>query len=175
MAAPLTLVEYGDYECSYCGAAELIIKRLMGTFGGRLRFVFRNFPRVEVHPMALEAAAVAELASDLGAFWTVHDALFENQNRLGFPLYESLFTTNGLPAGRVREVLREGTYTHRVQLHREDGLRSGVNGTPTFFINRHRYEGWHEYDALFDALSDALKHVEHWGGWRAGQIVSRLF
>jgi protein-disulfide isomerase len=130
----------------------------MGHLGGDLRFVFRNFPRVDVHPEAVEAAAVAELAADLGAFWQVHDALLEHQHQLGPQFYEEVFTANGLPVDQLNTAILD-EYRQRVLLHYEDGLRSNVSATPTFFINRHRYDGYHEYEALFDALRTAKNHL----------------
>src|SRR5271165_3448730 len=81
--APLTLVEYGDYECPYCGAAYPILKEVQARLGDALRFVFRNFPLAEMHPHALLAAEAAEAAGGQGHFWPMHDTLFEHQNALG--------------------------------------------------------------------------------------------
>lgn len=97
--APVTLVEYADYECPYCGAAYSVIKRVQKHFGKRLRFVFRNFPLTQIHPEAENAAEIAEFAGAHGRFWEMHDALFENQEALGPALYVSLAKTLGLSAG----------------------------------------------------------------------------
>jgi protein-disulfide isomerase len=160
-SAQVALVEYGDYECWYCNAAELIIRRLMRTRGDGFQFVFRNFPRSDVHPKAMEAAIVAELAADLGTFWPIHDGLLEHQEALGMPLYEALFEAHGLPVGALGKALTHEEYPRRIRAHAEDAGRNGVNGTPTFFINNRRYEGAHEYEAILDALHAAGKHFFH--------------
>jgi len=103
--APVTLVEYADYECPYCGAAYSVIKRVQKHFGKRLRFVFRNFPLTQIHPEAENAAEIAEFAGAHGRFWEMHDALFENQEALGPALYVSLAKTLGLSAEALEEAL----------------------------------------------------------------------
>lgn len=132
--APVTLVEYADYQCPYCGEAYGVVKQLKERFGDDLRLVFRNFPLPDLHPEALSAAITAEFAATAGHFWPVHDALFENQDELGEGLYSSLLQQVGLdpsgPDASMRTPLEQ-----RIQDDEDGGLRSGVNGTPAFFVN----------------------------------------
>jgi protein-disulfide isomerase len=139
--APVTLVEYGDYQCPYCGAAYPMVKQLQQRFGKGLRFVFRNFPIAELHPQAMSAAATAEFAATSGHFWEVHDALYENQRRLGMPFYEALAAGLGLPTTELRIALESGTFEEKIRSDFTGGVRSGVNGTPSFFINGTRFDG----------------------------------
>jgi len=154
--AQCTLVEYGDYQCPSCGQAYPIVKRIQRHFGRRLRFVFRNFPLSQMHPHAQSAAETAEFAGAHGEFWPMHDLLFENQHRLGSPLYEELATELKLSAADLKTALQEGTYTPRVRADFSSGVRSGVNGTPTFFINGRRNDGPFDYDSLVEAIESEL-------------------
>ncbi len=152
--AVVTLLEYGDYECPHCGRAYSIIKRIQKHFGKRLRFVFRNFPLSELHPHAESAAETAEFAGTHGKFWEMHDLLFENQERLGEPLYLELAEELTLPLEALRQALEKGTYKPRVRADFSSGVRSGVNGTPTFFINGRRHDGPFDYDTLVLAIQE---------------------
>ena len=154
-SAEVTLLEYGDYECPYCGQAYPIVKQVQKQFGKRLRFVFRNFPLSEMHPHAESAAEVAEFAGAQGKFWEMHDQLYENQERLGEALYSSLCEQLGLSATAMRQALKEGTFKARVRADFTGGVRSGVNGTPTFFINGHRHDGSFDFEALVSAINQA--------------------
>jgi protein-disulfide isomerase len=160
--APVTLVEYGDYQCPHCGHAYPIVKRIQKHFGARLRFVFRNFPLGEMHPEAVAAAETAEFAGANGKFWEMHDLLFENQERLGGELYAELAGQLGLSVEALEKALEDGTYEERVRADFQGGVRSGVNGTPTFFINGHRHDAAFEYEdlaAAIDAASGSVKHA----------------
>jgi protein-disulfide isomerase len=137
---PITLVEYGDYQCQHCGAAQPVVKQIQARFGERLRLVYRHFPLVEIHPLAGPAAEVAEFAGAHGQFWEMHDAIFANQHRLSVPLLISLATNLGLSNVALRDALAAGTYAEKIQSDFIGGVRSGVNGTPTFFVNDIRYE-----------------------------------
>jgi protein-disulfide isomerase len=139
--APITLVEYGDYECPYCGMAYPIVKAVQRELGSRLRFVFRNFPLAETHPHARHAAQVAEAAAAQGKFWEMHDTIFEHQQALEDDDLIGYAKSLGLDAERVARELETGTYAKRVRDDFRSGVRSGVNGTPTFFINGRRYDG----------------------------------
>ena len=154
--APVTLVEYGDYECPHCGRAYPIVKRVQKHFGNRLLFVFRNFPLTQSHPHAESAAEAAEFAATKDKFWEMHDALFENQDRLGFELYEELAKQLGLDPIALTAALDSGEFTDRVRADFNSGIRSGVNGTPTFFINGQRHDGPFDYPALVGAINAAL-------------------
>jgi len=146
--APITLVEYGDYQCPHCGHAYPIVKEIQKHYGKRLRFVFRNFPLKEAHPMAEPSAETAEWAGSLGKFWEMHDAIFENQADLGEPTLLAIATTLDLPANDLEAALEAKTFAPNVRADFMSGVRSGVNGTPTFFINGNRHEGPFELEDL---------------------------
>jgi protein-disulfide isomerase len=151
--APLTLVEYGDYECPYCGAAYPIVKEVQSRLGDRLRFVFRNFPITTSHPYAERAAEAAEAAGSQGKFWEMHDLLYENQKRLEDADLHRYAAQLGLDAQAFAEDLANGAHTGRVREDFMSGVRSGVNGTPTFYINGLRYDGDYELENLLAALT----------------------
>ncbi len=150
--AAVTLVEYGDYQCPYCGDAYPLVKRVQRQFGDRLRLVFRNFPLTEMHPQALPAATLAEYAGTQGKFWQAHDALYEHQQQLGGELYLAIARKLGLPDAGVREAFESGEFSARIQDDLDGGIRSGVNGTPTFFIDGARFEPRRGFEELFDAI-----------------------
>ncbi|AUG29074.1 thioredoxin domain-containing protein [Microbacterium hominis] len=133
--APVTLVEYGDYQCPYCGQAFPIVKQLLHEYDGKIRFVFRNFPLAQIHPEAVDAAFVAEFAAEHGEFWQAHDLLYENQIDLGPQLYQRICEALGLAVADLGKAAAEDRYTARIRADEEGGIRSGVNGTPTFFLN----------------------------------------
>ena len=155
--APVVLVEYGDYQCPYCGEAYPVVKKLLAELGDRVRFVFRNFPLAEMHPEAVDAAFVAEFAASHGAFWEVHDLLYENQSRLGSPLYAEICAKLALPVADLRAAVQEQRYLARIRADEEGGIRSGVNGTPTFFLNGERLDGGTA--ELPDALRTAVQRA----------------
>ena len=155
--AQVTLVEYRDYECPHCGRAYSIIKRVQKHFGKRLRLVFRNFPLSELHPHAESAAETAEFAGARGKFWEMHDLLFENQERLSGALFLELAEQLSLPIEALRQALEEGTYRTRVRADFSSGVRSGVNGTPTFFINGRRHDGPFDYETLVPAIQEQIR------------------
>lgn len=159
-SAEATLVEYGDYECPHCGRAYPIVKRLQAHFGKRLRLVFRNFPLSEIHPNAESAAETAEFAGAKGKVWEMHDLLFENQNRLGEPLYLALAEELGLSPASLRKALEAREYAARVQADFKGGVRSGVNGTPTFFVNGRRHDEPFDFEDLARAIEEAIGAAE---------------
>ena len=154
--APVTVLEYGDYECPYCGQAYPIVQEVQKQFGKRLRLVFRNFPLSEMHPHAEAAAEVAEFAGAQGKFWEMHDKLYENQARLGEELYFDLADKLKLSSTALRQALKERTFEARVRADFRGGVRSGVNGTPTFFINGHRHDGSFDLETLVSAIHQAM-------------------
>jgi len=154
--APVTLVEYGDYECPHCGHAHPIINAVRKHFGKQLRFVFRNFPLTEIHPHAEMAAEAAEFAGANGRFWEMHDAIFENQQRLEASFLVQLARKLGLPSDDLIGALEKHQYLPRIKEDFMGGVRSGVNGTPTFFINGERYEGSWEFEGLVEAIEERL-------------------
>lgn len=158
-AAKLTLVEYGDYECPHCGRAYPIVKRVQARLGDRLHFVFRNFPLAEAHPHALHAAEAAESVAVHGgneAFWSMHDLIFEHQKEGAAALGDSglsrLATQAGVDGVKVLADLKSEAHKARVREDFMSGVRSGVNGTPTFFINGQRYDGSWDEETLTEAL-----------------------
>ena len=154
--AKVTLVEYGDYQCPYCGAAYPIIKAVQKRLGAKLQFVFRNFPLTQAHPYAELAAEAAEAAGAQGKFWEMHDALYENQDRLGQPLIEELVEQLKLHADQFAADLEGRKFQARVKHDFMGGVRSGVNGTPGFFINGERFDDSWEEGPLAAALQKAM-------------------
>jgi protein-disulfide isomerase len=154
--APVTLVEYGDYECPHCGRAYPIVKAVQHRLGNQLRFVFRNFPLKNIHPHAERAAESTEAAAAQGHFWKMHDALFAHQEALGDKDLLRYAEAIGLDRTRFERELKGGTYKPRVHEDFMSGVRSGVSGTPTFFINGRRYEGSWDETSLTEALQATL-------------------
>jgi protein-disulfide isomerase len=150
--AMVTLVEYGDYQCPYCGEAYYVVKLLQQHFGKDLRFVFRNFPLTQMHPEAEPAAETAEFAGAHGRFWEAHDALYENQPSLGLPMYATIVKALALSEAELLQALQAGIYQPKVEADLEGGVRSGVNGTPTFFVNGHLHQGGHDLGSLAEAI-----------------------
>jgi len=156
--APVTLVEYGDFQCPFCGRAYWVLENLEARFPRDLRFVYRHFPLAEIHPLALPAAEAAEAAGSQGKFWEMHGTLFRNQ-----PNFE--------PEDLIRYATDLDLYidafindleTHRhLPKIREDfmgGVRSGVNGTPCLFINGERFNGPVEEQLLARAIDAARRN-----------------
>jgi protein-disulfide isomerase len=152
--APITLVEYGDYECPHCGRAHPIVKQLQRHLGAQLRIIFRNFPLTKIHQHAQHAAEAAEAAAAQGRFWEMHDALFRNQRALEDCSLARYAEAIGLDTERFRRELADHVHERRVREDVNGGVRSGVNGTPTFFINGVRYDGAWEFEVLVQALRE---------------------
>ena len=153
--AAVTLVEYGDYECPYCGAAYPIVKEIQSRLGESLRFVFRNFPITTSHPHAEQAAETAESAAVQGRFWEMHDLLYENQARLRDPDLRGYAENLELDLERFDKDLAEHVHAARVREDFMSGVRSGVNGTPTFYINGARHDDSYDLDTMLAALERA--------------------
>jgi protein-disulfide isomerase len=154
--APAVLVEYGDYQCPHCGHAYPIVKRVQKHFGKRLGFVFRNFPLNEIHPNAEAAAESAEFAGANGKFWEMHDGIFENQGSLSLPMLLELAKELGLSETDLGAALTSREFASRVKSDFIGGARSGVNGTPTFFINGERFDGPPDFEDLVAAIDELL-------------------
>jgi len=150
--APVTLLEYGDFECSHCGEAYGIVKEIQERLGDRLRFVYRNFPLTQVHPHAESAAEASEAAAAQGKFWEMHDTLFENQQNLAQHALLNYAAEIGLDEEQFADDLENETYREKVEADFMSGAESGVNGTPTFFINGVRYDGNWRSEDFFEAL-----------------------
>jgi protein-disulfide isomerase len=160
-AAECVLVEYGDYECPYCGEAYPIVKEIQKHFGNRLCFVFRNFPLTQAHPWAEATAETAEFAGAHGKFWEMHDLFYENQDSFGEDLFPRLALALKLPFAQLQSALAQQTYRARVRADFTGGVRSGVNGTPTFFINGQRHNGSFEFSSLSAAIEHSLSVHNH--------------
>ena len=155
-SAACTLVEYGDYQCPSCLQAFAQVQEVQKQFGEKLRFVFRNFP-LEQHPFAEPAAETAEFAATQGKFWEMHDALYKEQKRLSDELLPELAAQLDLDADALGTALEQGTFAGRVELDLESGEKSGVEGTPTFYINGSRYDGDSSAASLIEAIETALR------------------
>jgi protein-disulfide isomerase len=158
--ATATLVEYGDYECPACGAAHPVVNRLRQHFGDELRFVFRHFPLNEFHPNAESAAETAEFAGEHDRFWQMHEAIYDNQGQLGPPLLIAIAAQLRLPVADLEDALANGKYAPIVRSHFVGGIRSGVNATPTFFINNVRHDADFGFNTLARAITDAIVENE---------------
>ena len=153
--ATATVVEFGDFECPNCKQAAPAVKLLLERFSGRIAFVYRHFPLQEVHPHALHAALAAEAAAAQGKFWQMHDLLYENQDALQPDDVIVYAAAAGVDRREVADDLSAHTQRARVQRDVDSGTRSGVKGTPTFFVNGRRFEGdWRDPASLMDALQD---------------------
>lgn len=153
--APVTVVEYGDYQCPSCGQAYPVVKAVQEAMGDGLRFVFRNFPLTTIHAHAQDAAEAAEAAGALGEFWAMHDTLFEHQRALREADLVRYAGALGLDGDAFMRGLVGHSYAARVRQDFLGGVRSGVNGTPTFFINGERYDGSWDADSLLAAVREA--------------------
>ena len=153
--AAVTLVQYGDYECPYCGAAYPIIKEVQARMGEKLRFVFRNFPITTSHPHAEQAAESAEAAASQGKFWQMHDLLYENQRRLRDQDLRTYAEQLGLDGELFDKEMADHAHAERVREDFMSGVRSGVNGTPTFYINGARHDDSYDIETLLAALEQA--------------------
>jgi protein-disulfide isomerase len=154
--APIVLVEYGDYECPYCVRAYPIIKNIQLALGSNLKFVFRNFPLAEVHSNATKAAIVAEAASAQGKFWQMHDILFENQHHLGDVSLIKYAAEVGVNIDQLETDIENPQYAQKVESDFESGARSGVWGTPTFYINDEEYDGLWEEEYFLEYLQGLI-------------------
>jgi protein-disulfide isomerase len=154
--APVTVVEYGDFECPNCKQAAPAVKLLLQRFTGRVRFVWRNFPLEEVHPHALQAALAAEAAAGQGKFWPMHDLLFENQRHLKAPQLRSYAERLELDMVRYDADMADTVYLQRVREDIESGRASGVRATPTFYVNGMIQDVSGGIQALFDRVEAQL-------------------
>src|SRR5215217_5715380 len=156
--AAVTLVEYGDFQCPYCGEAYPVVQDLLERFGQRLRFVFRHMPLPDLHPRAPFAAEAAEAAGAQRRFWEMHDRLFEHQLELADEELRGHAEAVGVDdAARFDAELRDGVYAGRVAEDLESGARSGVPSTPRFFVNGLIHLGAASYAELFEAISEELE------------------
>ena len=153
--APVTLVEYGDFECPYCAAAYPALRELRRRMGDGLRFAFRHLPLVERHPHAMEAAEAAEAAGEQGRFWEMHDLLFESGRALAADDLRRYARDLGLDLERFESALADHRHRPRVERDAAGAARSGVSGTPALFLDGERYEGFYDAESLEDAVRAA--------------------
>ncbi|MET1083427.1 MAG: thioredoxin domain-containing protein [Burkholderiales bacterium] len=158
--AACVLIEYGDYQCPYCAAAEPVLVEVLRRHNPGVMQAFRHFPLEAIHPMARPAAETAEFAGAHGDFWSMHGALMAHSGSLSLPVMFNLATLLGLPVMRLRDALSSGSCAAKVRRDFAMGLNSGVKGTPTFFIDGELYEGPVTADALVDALNRAAGRVD---------------
>lgn len=160
MHAPVTLIEYGDYQCEQCGRAYYVLDAVLAELGPAVRFVFRNFPLIDAHSDAQMAAETAESVAAHGgdeAFWAVHDMLYENQDALQVDDLLGYAEAADVDRAAVAEDLASGAMRPRVRADYRNGVRSGVRGTPAFFVNGRRFSGdWTDADAFIAILQDAM-------------------
>jgi protein-disulfide isomerase len=154
--APVTLVEYGDFECPSCKQAAGAVKLLLARFGENVRFVFRHFPLEEVHPHALLAAEAAECAGGQGKFWAMHDLLFDHQLRLERAHLLDYARRLDLDIARFTAEMDDEIYRQRVREHQHSGNASGVRATPTFYVNGHLHDVSYGMNTLFAAVEAGL-------------------
>jgi Na+/H+ antiporter NhaA len=157
--APVTLVEYGDFECPYCGQAESTIRELLSSHGDDVRYVWRHLPLNDVHPSAQLAAEASEAAAAQGKFWEMYDTLLGHQGELTPRDLVRYATDLGLDADRFREALRRREYVQRVSEDVASADESGVSGTPTFFINGRRHYGVYDIDTLTEEVGAAKRRA----------------
>jgi len=153
--APVILVEYGDYQCSHCGIAYPLIKRLLAAKEKDLLFVFRNFPLQEAHPAAYMAALAAEAAGRQGKFWLMHDMIFEHQDNLHGNSLVDFAAALDLDMQQFAQDWKSNAVQQKVESDFESGIRSGVNGTPTFFLNGEIMAYDETYESLLNAVAAA--------------------
>jgi protein-disulfide isomerase len=156
--APVTLVEYADYECPYSRRAYPVIKELQRELGDQLCFVYRNFPLREIHPHAQHAAEAAEAAAGQERFWQMHDFLFEHQHALDDDHLHQYAVDLGLDADRFGDDMSRHRYAEQIEDDLLGGVQSGVPGTPTFFLNGMRYEGNPDKESLLIKIRQAAAH-----------------
>jgi protein-disulfide isomerase len=156
-AAPVELVEYGDYQCPHCGRAYPIVKRLQEQLGDQLKFVFRNFPLAKIHPEATMAAIATEAAARQDKFWEMHDTVFENQEYLDKESLLEMADELGLDIQRFEKDLADPALAEKVEADFESGIRSGVNATPTFFINGEKYNNGWEGERMTEYIKQQFK------------------
>lgn len=151
--ARIILVEYGDYQCSYCGHAYSLIKKFTEEYSDEVAFVFRNFPLTDAHEFAMAAATVAEGAGKQGKFWEMHDLIYDNQNLLNEDMLKECVAALHLDYNKIENDINTADLQDKIEADFEGGVRSGVNGTPSFFVNNQK---WEDYDGTYDSFVDLL-------------------
>lgn len=159
-SASVSLMEYGDYQCPFCREAHYFVLAVLREVGDGVAFVFRNFPLTNVHPFAEMAAEAAESAGIQGKFWEMHNGIYENQDELGPDLLVDLAGELKLDLDQFEKDLANGACRERVRRDFTMGVRSGVNGTPSFFINGTRYDGSRDVSVMVDTLRRSMQESQ---------------
>lgn len=157
--APVTLVEYGDYQCPHCQAAWAQVELILRHFERDLCYAYRHFPISTVHPLAKPAAETAEFAGAHGLFWEMHSTIYINGDQLSGAMLSNLASQLGLDVAELHDALGQRTYAPRVDADFLGGVRSGVNGTPCFFMNGKRHDGAYDATSLSGAIETAKSEV----------------
>ena len=155
--APVTVLEYGDYECPYCRGAARDVRRMLERYPGQVRFVFRNFPIAQLHPHAEQAAEAAEAAAAQGKFWEMYDLLLRPSAALDTDALLDYAASLGLDMPRFRTDVIGGAYAAKIERDLQDGIRSGVNATPKFYVDGQRIDGKLPLEGLEDAVRAAVR------------------
>ncbi|WP_370901257.1 DsbA family protein [Chryseobacterium gossypii] len=151
--AKIVLVEYGDYQCPHCAHAFPLVKRFVEEHGDEVAFVFRNFPLTDAHEYAMAAAAIAEAAARQGKFWEMHDLIYSNQNMLSEEMLKECVKALQLNFNTIENDINTAVLQEKIEADFEGGVRSGVNGTPSFFVNNQK---WEDYDGTYDSFLELL-------------------
>ena len=159
--APLALLEYGDYQCPSSGDSYMVVKEVLRELGNDVVFIFRNFPLTDIHPDAFEAALAAEAAALQNKFWGMYDSLYQHQANLSSQDLFQYAEAIGLEMGRFEKDTQSQSLISKIEADLEGGLRSGVTGTPTFYVNGTKYEGNWEGDLLIQHLKSRLYRLSH--------------
>ncbi len=147
--AKIVLVEYGDYQCPHCRHAFPLVKKFVEEYGDDVAFVFRNFPLTDSHEFAMSAATIAEAAGNQGKFWEMHDLIYENQDQLSNEMLKECVKNLQLDFNKIENDINTGDIQDKIESDFEGGVRSGVNGTPSFFVNDQK---WEDYDGTYDSF-----------------------
>jgi protein-disulfide isomerase len=162
--APITIVEFSDFQCPYCSRATATLKKLESSYPGKIRLVYRDFPLVQIHPNAARAAEAGACANEQGKFWAMHDAMFEHQDKLAEADLKASAATLGLDAAKFEQCLGSGRYTGQWKKDAAEGERYGVSSTPAFFINGRLVVGAQPYESFARIMDEELA--------RAGRTAS---
>jgi len=147
--AKIVLVEYGDYQCPHCQHAFPLVKKFVEEYGDDVAFVFRNFPLTDSHEFAMSAATIAEASGNQGKFWEMHDLIYENQDQLSNKMLKECVKNLQLDFNKIENDINTGDIQDKIENDFEGGVRSGVNGTPSFFVND---EKWEDYDGTYNSF-----------------------
>ena len=161
--APITIVEFSDFQCPFCSRATATLKKLDEAYAGKIRIVYRDFPLVQIHPNAARAAEAAACANEQGKFWAMHDVMFEHQDKLGEADLKQSAVTLGLDAAAFNQCLESGRHSAQWQKDTAEGQRYGVSSTPAFFINGRLVVGAQPYESFARVVEEELARAGQGG------------